>query len=140
MATLIRAISEYAPRVLTPRTVGLDTLSSRLARGSLVTRSIARMVLEDLSGEVSKALWEGDAVNLPGLGRYSSSAALSGRMRPTFRVDRTLRRSMPTLAEFGGTILNRSNAGLTVAEVVARWDAEHPDDPVELPPGMSLAA
>ena len=55
-------------------------------------------------------------------------------------MELALRRQMPTMAEYGGTILNRDNAGLSVAEVVARWDEEHPDDPVVLPPGTVLAA
>ena len=40
MATLIQAVSEFRPRVRTPKTIGLDTLATRLvpARWSL-TRS-----------------------------------------------------------------------------------------------------
>jgi len=140
MATLIQAIAAYRPRVLEPRTVGLDVLAARLVRGSLVTRSIARMVLEDLSDEVAAALAQGDAVRLPGIGRIGVTLSLGGEVRPTFRVDTGLRRRMPPLAEYGGTILNRANAGMTLAELVARWDEEHPDDPIELPPGVNLAA
>lgn len=140
MATLIQAVSTYGPRAVQPRTVGLDTLASRLVRGSLVTRSIARMVLEDLSDEIVKALAEGDAVALPGLGRFGAAVGLDGALRPTFRIDQGLRRRMPSLPEYGGTILRRENSGLTVTEVVARWDEEHPDDPVVLPPGTVLAA
>ena len=140
MATLIQAVAAYRPRVLAPRTVDLDVLAKRLVRGSLVTHSIARMVLEDLSDEVAAAIAQGEAVRLPGIGRMRAGIRLSGKVRPTFRVDPELERKMLTLAEYGGTILNRANAGLTVAELVARWDEEHPDDPIELPPGVSLAA
>lgn len=86
------------------------------------------------------ALDQGDAVRLPGIGRIGVALRLSGEVRPTFRVDMGLRRRMPTLAEYEGTILNRANAGMTLAELVARWDEEHPDDPIELPPGVNLAA
>jgi len=29
---------------------------------------------------------------------------------------------------------------MTLAELVARWDEEHPDDPIALPPGVNQAA
>ena len=98
------------------------------------------MVLEDLSEEVIIALREGNAVVLPGIGRFGASLSLDGRMKPTFRVNAALRRSMPTITEFPGVVVNRENIGISIEEVIARWDEAHPDDPVELPPGMELAA
>jgi hypothetical protein len=32
---------------------------------------------------------------------------------------------------FDGTVLNQGNIGKTADELVAQWNAEHPDDPVK---------
>ena len=140
MATMIRAITEFRPRVLTRRTIGLDTLTRRLARGSLVTRPIARMMLEEISAEVLTGLSEGNAVQLPGIGRFGLGLSLSGDLRPTFRVDTALRQALPAVSDFPGEITNRLNIGLTSADVAALWNEAHPDDPIMPVPSAPLAA
>jgi nucleoid DNA-binding protein len=140
MATLIQAVTAFRPRIASKETLGLDILTLRLTRGSLVTRSIARMVLTDLSEEIRNALLQGNAVNLPGIGRFSVSMGTDGRLRPNVRVATELRNALATPGAFGGDVIRRENIGLSTAEIVALWDEEHPDDPVELPPGVDLAA
>lgn len=140
MATLIAAVQAVRPRLVTKRTIGLDDLATRLSRGSLVTRSIARMVLEDLSDEIQLALVQGDAVALPDIARFRLSLGLDGSVRPKAYVSSELRRSMTTLDDVNAEVILRENVGMSIAEVVRRWDEEHPDDPVVLPPGMDLAA
>ena len=140
MATLIQAVTAFRPRVSSKETIGLDILTLRLTRGSLVTRSIARMVLTDLSEEIRNALLQGHAVSLPGVGRYSVSIGTDGRLRPNVRVDNALRNALDAPGAFQGDIVRRDNIGLSTAEIVALWNEEHPEDPVELPPGVDLAA
>lgn len=140
MATLIQAVSAHRPRVVANRTIGLDILALRLARGSLFSRSIARMVLEDLSHEIRNALVQGDGVVLPGIGRFSVSIRTDGRLRPRMRVASELRKALAALEDFEGDIVRRDNIGLSTAEIVQLWDDEHPDDPVVLAPGVDLAA
>jgi nucleoid DNA-binding protein len=140
MATLIQAVTAFRPRVVSKGTIGLDILSLRLTHGSLVKRSIASMVLEDLLEQIRNALLEGNTVNLPGVGRFGVSIGTDGRLRANIRVAAELRNALATPGAFKGDILRRDNIGLSTAEIVALWDEEHPEDPVELPPGMDLAA
>jgi hypothetical protein len=42
-----------------------------------------------------------------------------------------MRNILRTVNDYGGTIKNRENVGLTTAEIVAKWNALHPEDPVE---------
>ena len=98
------------------------------------------MVLTDLQYEVQKQLRLGNAVRLPGIGRFRLSVRLDGDLRPTVAVASDLRAAVRELKSFRGNIDRRENIGLTVAEIVARWNEEHPDDPVELSPGVDLAA
>ncbi len=140
MATLIEAVNAHRPRVVPKETIGMEELAENLAQGSLFSESIARMVLTDLQVELRKQLRKGNAVRLPGIGRFSVHVRLDGRMRPAVSVDRDLRTSLQDVAAFRGEIRRRENIGLSTSEVVLRWNEEHPDDLVELPPGFSLAA
>jgi hypothetical protein len=69
--------------------------------------------------------------------RHADGRQLTGSRIPGF-----LARHEPdiTPGAFEGEIVRRDNIDLSTAEIVARWDEEHPEDPVELPPGMDLAA
>jgi nucleoid DNA-binding protein len=140
MATLIEAVNAYRPRVAQKETIGMAVLAERLAQGSLFSESIARMVLSDLQREVTRALRQGNAVRLPGIGRFSMHLRVDGRMRPTMTVDRALRIALRDVDAFRGTVERRENIGLSTSQIVALWNEEHPDDPVELPPGFELAA
>lgn len=140
MATLIEAVSAYRPRIVSSKTIGMEVLARRLARGSLFSDSIALMVLSDLRVEVRNALTEGNSVLLPGLGRFSVHMKLDGTLRPAMSVDRGLRIAMRNLETFEGEVLRPENIGKSTAEIVALWNEEHPDNPVQLAPGTELAA
>lgn len=130
MATLIAALSAYRPRVVAKETLDLDALARRMDRGSLATPSITRMVLADLCMEIERALAAGEAVALPGIGRFGADVKLDGRMRPVLRVAPSLRNVVRHANGYRGTITNRESIGKSVEELVARWNAEHPEDPV----------
>ncbi len=140
MATLIQAVTAFRPRVASKDTIGLDTLTVRLTHGSLVKTSIAQMVLYDLAEQIRIALLEGHPVSLPGVGRFSVSMGTDGRLRPNIRAASELRNALATPGAFKGDVVLRENIGLSTAELVAMWDEAHPEDPVELPPGVDLAA
>ena len=78
MASLIQAVATYCPRVARTRTIELDELAERLARGSLVTKSVARMVLEDLSDEIRYGLRTCAQVRLPGIGLFRTVVRFDG--------------------------------------------------------------
>jgi hypothetical protein len=40
-------------------------------------------------------------------------------------------RDLNDRSKFSATILNRANIGKSADELVAQWNAEHPEDPVE---------
>jgi hypothetical protein len=49
-----------------------------------------------------------------------------------FRADGELKRQLNAPGAFTGEIVNRVNIGLDDAEYKALWDAEHPDDPLDV--------
>ena len=130
MASLIQAVATYRPRVAKTHTVNLREMAERLTRGSLVTRSIADMVLADLVDEVRHSLRAGNTVNLDGIGSFRPGIRLDGTVRIASRLDPKLRKAISGVDQLDGTIFNRENIGLTTAELIERWNAEHPDDPI----------
>ena len=128
MATLIQAIATYRPRVTKAHRVDLEELVERLSRGSLVTESIARMVLSDLVRELKLSLRAGHQVNLEGIGIFRPEIALDGSARVVMRMDKGLRQTLRRAEELDGTVLRRENIGMDKAALIARWNAEHPED------------
>jgi len=55
---------------------------------------------------------------------------MPGRSFPEILADTTFSYGMNIPGIFTGTILNREHIGKTSDELVARWNAEHPEDPV----------
>ena len=149
MASLIQAVSAYRPRVAKTHTVNLHEMAERLARGSLVTRSIADMVLADLGDEVRLSLRAGHTVSLGGIGSFRPEIGFDGSVRISVRLDPKLRRAISGIDQLDGTIFNRENIGLSTAKMIERWNLEHPDDPIvaialptlpEEPDALALAA
>ncbi len=140
MATLIEAVNAYRTRVLPKETIGMNILARRLAHGSLANESIARMVLTDLQREVRNALIEGHPVQLPGIGRFSLHMRVGGRLRLAVRADRGLQSAIGDPANFEGDLLRVENIELDTAAIVALWNAEHPEDPVETTFDLDQAA
>jgi hypothetical protein len=63
------------------------------------------------------------------LGSYLPNIRLDGTLDVQHRLDWGLRRDL-NRGKFQGRILNRRNIGKTLDELVALWNAAHPDDPV----------
>ena len=55
-----------------------------------------------------------------------------GRIRVTFRQDVELGRAINAAGAYHGPIRNRDNVGLRPADYKVIWDADHPDDPLDL--------
>ena len=130
LATLIQAIATYRPRVAKAHTVELGELIERLSRGSLVTESIARLVLADLVRELKLSLKAGQQVNLEGIGIFRPEISLDGSARVVMRMDKGLKQTLRRADELDGTVLRRENIGMDRAAIIARWNAEHPEDPI----------
>ena len=66
-----------------------------------------------------------------GLGTYAPKVGLNGVFDVAHRLDKALKNRLNASGDFKVEIGNRDMIGKTADELVARWDEEHPDDPVE---------
>lgn len=135
MARLVQAVSAYGPRVALTPTARLDELAEWLAPRSGLNKSDVVRVLLELNAAILVFNRRGTAVQLPGIGRFAPTVRGDGRMRVTYISDSQIRHGLNTNGGFRGEIRNRTRIGLDPAGYKTLWDADHPDDPLELPGG-----
>ncbi len=156
MTPLLHAVTRYRPRLVPSCTISIDVLAvpaERMARGTLVTQSIARLVLDALRDQLVHALQCGEAGHFPGIGRFalelracydqahhrfrsmstsSTVGSSAGVVRPVMRASHELRHAVADLSDGRGRVTYREHVGLTARQLAALWNAEHPADPVRL--------
>ena len=130
MAKQIQAINAYRPRLelgdpaTAQRYMELVTQRTTLSPG--VVKNVQESEVETLIG----LLLEGRAVHT-GISIYTPSIDLDGDLEAKIRVDARIVRELNAQGAFRGRIINAENIGKTAADLVALWNADHPDDPVE---------
>jgi len=132
MATFIEAVTKYGPRLRRQPTIRLERLAARLADTTGLRPSETMMVLLELRAALLHYAQLGTSLELPGLGFFRPIVKADGRIRLLYQPDTSLLGQLDDLRTFRGEIENRENIGLTPAQYKALWDAEHPDNPLDL--------
>lgn len=140
MATLIQAIVKYGPRLARRPKATTEELAERLALATGVRHSSVTHVLMELEDAILSYGRRGVAVELPGIGTFAPRLAADGEIRLRYRPAGKLRKSYRPLDGFEGEVINRDNIGLPPEAYKALWDAEHPDDPMDLTPTFGRSA
>lgn len=131
MANKITAINAYRPRIDAGNTVQKQELVRQLARATGLNEGSADLVIKELRDIIIENLRAGRGVKVEGLGTWLPNIDLAGIFDVQYRMDSFLKSALNVVGIFTGTIINRENIGRTSDELVARWNAEHPDDPVQ---------
>ncbi len=129
MAKRIRAINAYRPKIKQRSLVEMEEVVAFIARSTGINESGLRHVILELRDALLFFAANGHAVRLEGLGIYSPSIGLDGQVKLRYRPDPALNRRLHQ--RFHGEIVNKENVGKNTDELIALWNAEHPDDPVE---------
>jgi len=129
MASRISALNHYRPQIEYRETAGWHEVAGYLEDMSTLSKSDIIGVLTGLQGAVIHFNRQGRGVKLEGLGTYLPNINYQGEFDVAHRLDKNLKRDLNN-GSFQGTIRNKKSIGKTTAEVVALWNAEHPDDPV----------
>lgn len=133
MAKLFQAVSRYGPRVDQGGNVHLQELCDWMARSSGLNPNGARMALGEVGDGVAFYLRLGSPVVLPGLGRLRLTADRYGDLHLNFVADKGLLLQVLNKQKFSGTMINAPAGHWTDAQYKEAWDAEFPDDPLDLP-------
>jgi hypothetical protein len=130
MAKQIQAVSAYRPQIILGQRAGVADLVDLIARSTGLNESSIRQVLLELRDATLFFNLRGQAVQLEGLGTYTPSIEVDGTLGVGHRADMYLKHRLNAPGVFKGEIQNRENIGKTTAELVALWNADHPNDPV----------
>jgi hypothetical protein len=130
MASKIKAINAYCPRVELGDRVETPELVEFIARSTGLNESGVSQMLLELRDAVVFFNLRGRPVKLEGLGTYFPTVSLDGSIKSGHRSDAHIANGINAPGKFQGQIRNRDNIGKTSDELVARWNEEHPDDPV----------
>jgi hypothetical protein len=132
MANKIQAIGAYRPRIKLGKRVERDGLVKFIARSSGLNESGIMQTLLELRDAIIFFNLQGIPVELEGLGTFYPTIGLDGVFGVGHRPDPMLKYAYNVPLAFKGDIENRDMIGKAVAELIARWNEEHPEDPIVL--------
>lgn len=129
MTSPISALNHYRPQIEYGETAGWREVAEFLEARTTLSKTDIIATLTGLQDAVLHFNLQGRGVKLEGLGTYLPNINYQGEIDAAHRLDRRLKRQLNN-GSFSGKIRNKKNIGKTVEQVVAMWNAEHPDDPV----------
>lgn len=88
--------------------------------------------IKELRDQIIEFNRAGRAVKVEGLGTFAPSIDLKGQFAIVYRADPALNYSLNVPGIFSGKIIDRENIGKSSTELVEKWNADNPNDPVEL--------
>ena len=130
MAKQIQAIREFGPRIELARTISSSELAQHIASRTSLNRGEISNVLNELNEAVTTFACQGTAVKIDGLGIFTPSIGLTGRFRVGVRLDRSVGKVLNVPGAFNGKILNRTNIGKTVKDLIKMWNDAYPNDKI----------
>lgn len=127
----IKAVSLYSPRIAQQKTIDIDHLTRFMVMSSKLDEGMILYVLKELKKAILHHFKWGRAVKVDSLGTFTPRIALDGSFSISHLPDMELKNEMGKPNWFEGEIKNKDMIGKSVEDLVARWNEEHPDDPIE---------
>lgn len=128
MASRIEAINAYRPKATLNPMIKLDQLVDFIAMRTGANKGTVQLALAELNDAVIFFNLQGAPVKIEGLGIYTPSIDLDGELDCGHRTDQEIVKALNVPGAYQGVVENRDNIGKTVTELVALWNADHPND------------
>jgi hypothetical protein len=130
MASKIKAIGAYRPRIEQGNTVQKPELIRALSRATGLVEGTIDQVIKELRDQIIEFNRGGRAVKVDGLGTYAPNISLDGTFDLQYRADTAFGNALNIPGVFTGRISNRENIGKTSEELVRKWNEHNPEDQV----------
>jgi hypothetical protein len=130
MAQFIHVLRAYSPRLKLGPRVTMNEVVSFISGRTGLNKGIILMVLCEIKDALVFFHLTGRSVKLEGLGCYTPKIDLKGKIDVTNRIPSEFKADLNKPHSFEGEIINSDMIGKTVGELIARWNKEHPDNPV----------
>ena len=132
MAHLLQAIQAYGPRIQLNQTADLSDVADWISMRSSMNTGEIKAILQELSDCILFFNRRGTPVKLDQIGTFTPSVKRAGVRKINIRMDMSLKNGINEDNKFTAQIVNRNNIDLTDEDYKALWDADHPDDPLEI--------
>jgi hypothetical protein len=130
MTKRITAIRRYKPDIKRGPTQQMAQVVEDISQRTGLREGEILHVVYELQDSISLAHRHGQAVKIEGFGIFTPVMRINGSFDILFRPDVKMLKKLNEL-KFYAEILNKSNIGKSSDELIAQWNAENPDDPVE---------
>ena len=128
----MQAVRDYGPKVKLNPTVQLEQIADWMAMRTGLNKSEVMMVLPETNEAVLYFNSQGTPVKLPGVGTFTPSVNQESTFKINFRADMNLKKCINVPDAYTGRLDNKNRIGLDHAGYKTLWDADHPDDPLEI--------
>jgi hypothetical protein len=129
---MVKAIFAYTPRVKLGKMVEMEELVHFISGRSPLTEGTVANALAELRDAVVFFAMAGRPVRVKGLGIFAPRIDLNGVLGINQKPDKWLKHQLNLEGEFTGEIVNRDMIGKTSDDLLARWNQEHPEDPIKV--------
>jgi len=128
MAKKIQAWVEFGPRLEPTEPITSEGLIERIVAASNQSRGSVKAILDELDVQTEILLKEGHIVQMPNGMHFRPSGHKDGSIDVNVRVNPRVVKNVNI--GFRGRWRNAENIGKSEAEIVAMWNATHPEDPI----------
>jgi len=129
MANKLNAITTYMPRIVRGIPAQVEEVANLIAGRTSMNPGSVLQALKEFLYVLNFFISVGRSVHLPGVGTFSPSVKLNGKIKVNVRIDKDLISELnKSKSSFKAKIDNLENIGLTVEDLVQLWNDEHPDD------------
>ena len=132
MAALLQAVNKYGPKIDPNETAELEKVVRWMASRTGLNASEVLMVMREMRDGILFFNGMGTPVRLPGVGTFTPYVNRDGVFKVGFRADAQLKKLINGPEGFEGRMKNQANIGISNEDLKALWDADHPDDPLEI--------
>lgn len=131
MVSRITAIKANRPKIELGPTVHMPQLIEYMADRTGLNAGEIKLAAYELQGALTTFFGMGQPVQLEGVGTFTPDVRSDGTLYVHFLPCVELKHALNMPGAFQGRLRNRQNIGKSSRELVAQWNAEHPEDPVE---------
>lgn len=131
MASQIKAIKANRPQIELGPTVHMPLLIEYMAGRTGLNAGEIKLAAYELHDALTYFLGMGQPIQMEGVGTFTPEIRLDGTLLISFRPCVELKRALNIPHAFQGRLRNGKNIGKSSHELVAQWNEEHPEDPVE---------
>jgi hypothetical protein len=127
----IKAMAAYSPRIKHGLMVDMDELVTFIAGRTGLNEGSILHVLMELRDSMAFFARAGRPVRVKGMGIFGPNIDLKGLFNVYHKPDKWLKNELNKPNAFKGEVSNSDMIGKTFDDLIARWNEEHPEDPIK---------